>query len=175
MLTDTQRNWAQAQVGEDRVTTVTGYITKTLPSGKEDAQIFEVQGEFGVARFDVKASPALIQKMKQEPITVRLEGEVTGVQYDDVNDQVGLEISGDDGSTVEWVVPEISDEEREAISLDEHKKEQEEELEKENAEREEQEFWFKESFLIFLRTNEEARQIIEEIANPNQPPPPTGE
>lgn len=174
MLTDTQRSWAQAQVGEERVTTVTGYITKTIPSDKEDAQIFEVQGEFGVARFDVKASPALIQKMKQEPITVRLEGDVTGVQYDDVNDRVGLEISGEDGSTVEWVVPEISDEERNALSLAQHQKEQEEELEKENAEREEQEFWFKESFLIFLRTNEEVRQIVEGFFAQDAPPPTGG-
>lgn len=166
MLTDTQRNWAQAQVGEDRVTTVTGYITKTLPSDKEDAQLFEVQGEFGIARFDVRASPALIQKMKQEPITVRLEGEVTGVQYDDVNDQVGLEISGDDGSTVEWVVPEISDEEQAARDLEKHQEEQEELAETERVE----EISFRDSLLGLLSADAEVHAIIRDLVKEEPPP-----
>lgn len=116
MLTKTQRDWASAQVGKDRVAAVEGEITAATATEDDDSYILEVTGPNGRVELPVNAPADVLAAMQDAGMTVRLEGKVTGIQLDEENGRVGLEISGKSGTTVEWVVPEISEEERVALT-----------------------------------------------------------
>ncbi len=112
-LTDTQKEWANAQVGADLDAVLDGTITKK--SGRKGDYTMEVEGPNGKAVFSLATDDSSLADNHIGVISsVKVEGKVTKVTLDEENGRVGLVIKGKNGTVTQWHIPERSDAEIEA-------------------------------------------------------------
>ncbi len=122
-LTDTQKEWANAQVGSDLDAVLDGTITKK--SGRKGDYTMEVEGPNGKATFSLATDDSSLADNHIGVISsVKVEGKVTKVTLDEENGRVGLVIKGKNGTVTQWHIPERSDAEIEAENLPELTNEQ---------------------------------------------------
>lgn len=118
MLTQTQREWAEAQVGTERGVPLEGAVVKATATGAKDAYVLLIEGDEGVAEYQMKASSEDVGATLGTEITVRIEGTVESVLYDEELRRVGLVVVAAGSRVIEWNEPLISREEEAAREID---------------------------------------------------------
>jgi trehalose-6-phosphatase len=113
MLTTTQKQWADAQRGSQRVAILTGHVADVVFRSVDQYDL-SIVAEDGSATQRITASHEVAEKHRGEEAAVRIEGKVTDVRYDEAEGRVGLVIQAPNGSVVEWHTPQMSDEEEAA-------------------------------------------------------------
>lgn len=104
-LTPSQQAWADEQVGQERSVAHSGTVTK-VAAGKGGVFVATVTDDDGrAATFELAAAKEVADAHRGETSTVLVAGTVTEVIEDPARTEVGLVVTGDNGTAVEWVAP----------------------------------------------------------------------
>jgi hypothetical protein len=114
MLTATQRQWAEGQVGEDRDAVLDGTVTETTQSRERGVFEMTVTADNGTATHRARMTNEQAGAHRDARMSVRIDGTVDRIEYDEPNGRVGLVVVADNGTVTEWVVPGMSDDEKAA-------------------------------------------------------------
>lgn len=156
MLTKTQREWAEAQVGAERAAPLTGTVVSATSTGAKDTFVLTVTGEEGEAKHTVQMRDSQVGALRGKGMTVRVDGRVSAVRYDEEAGRVGLVIANKNAETVEWHVPPMSDAEKADIeTARQAERDQAEALARDTEARS-----FRERVLSLIRSDEDVRAAL---------------